>query len=249
MNDRERIAATENRLQERILSISTRLQRIKYGTYIPDPNSPYILNTDDSESRNLKITPGQVDFYDDNWVDVLKLVKDKNYEAALQSFVQTFQDLSTQKVDLSEIHEKSDRQYVDSLIDDINSSVQNLLNDTIQTTYSDIKDELQQAKQNVETIRQQVDQNIELLKKELHKTKKSILDPKVNLVETENIINNTHEIQKNKTIQKTFQKNRLILVPPISKRPHLYKDGIKKRTKTSINIPKNFKISGISYLE
>jgi len=240
MNERDKISIIENKLKERLSSIFTRLQRVKYSNTSIDNVTSDAFQSDESELRNLKITPGQIDFYDENWRDIIKQVKTKDIDGSLQSFVNNFILLSSQKVDLSELPEKSDRQYVDSLIEEMNQSVQQHIDESLEESYCNIRDELEQARINIETIRQQFDQNIEMLKKDLQKSKKSMQEPE----EPEE--SNISQFLSKKTNYKPLQKNKLILMAPVSKKPQPYRTGVKKRSMTQLKSAiENVQISGL----
>lgn len=165
MKEIDRIEQTEARLNERIESIAKRFLRTKGATDL----------IDDAEQRNFQITPGQFDFYDDNWTETVDFAKKQQYTEALEAFATNYKKLASEKVDLSELPEKSDRQYVDSLIDEVNTSVNGQLKQIVETKYSTLREQLLQAHMNVDSIRQQFHQTVDFLRKDLYRIRRSLI--------------------------------------------------------------------------
>ena len=166
MNDKKRIEATKAKLQERIDSINQRLRRAQGLSLVSDENEVKLLS-----DKDLEIA-GKIQFFDEKWKETLSELKEKHFDEARKFFMTNFDDLLEQKVDLSELPEKADRTYVDSLLDEMNENVDNMLNDLVHQKYDGIRDQIEQAQFNMETLTQQFETNMDVLKRDLIRIKK-----------------------------------------------------------------------------
>ena len=166
MNDIKRINDAKAKLQERIDSLNERFVRIQGIPLVSDEKQ-------NNEDGPISIS-GIMQFFDEKWKDTLTHIQQKNYDEALSAFMANFNEILEQKVDLDELREKSDRIYVDSIIDEMNENVAEMLNDSVHKKYDEIREELQQAEFNIDTISQQFESSIDFLKKDLIRFKKQM---------------------------------------------------------------------------
>ncbi|EAY03617.1 hypothetical protein TVAG_161560 [Trichomonas vaginalis G3] len=162
------IDTAQTKLQERLDLISAKLNRAKATQ----------LNDDDLENEdilnNFKLS-GKVQFYDENWKETLEKAKtEKDFNTVLASFVQNFTEINAQKVDLTELPPKSDRQYVDSLIELFSKNISEMYKKSVNQSYSQLRDQIQQAEFNLDVVSQQFEQNIDTLRKDLTRFKKQL---------------------------------------------------------------------------
>lgn len=220
------IDGAQQKLQERLDSIAAKLERAK------------VMHSNDDESTNDDILKdfklsGKVQFYDENWKETLeKAQSNTDFNEMLRSFITNFQELNAQKVDLTELPPKSDRQYVDSLIDMFQRNISDMYKKSVNQTYSQLKDQIQQAEFNLDVLAQQFEQSIDTLKKDLQRFKKQL---------TAQTDNQAKKEQKLKEIKLKYQHNQEMpqyfpLMVPLAepKRSAIVRDKYRPKAQTAL---------------
>ncbi|KAK8878188.1 hypothetical protein M9Y10_004953 [Tritrichomonas musculus] len=172
-------------LSDRVLNLHRRVCGARSN--ICDANSPlapnnpglYSSDTGDQQQNSIQITPAQIEFYDENWRDVIEHFKSNDKILCYQTLIDTLDKQLLSKADLVNLPEKADRQYVDYLISEITCESNKLLKEKLNSEFSGIRDQIEQSRADVTTMKVHFNTQIEALKKELTHYKRKLIDPTI----------------------------------------------------------------------
>ncbi|OHT08449.1 hypothetical protein TRFO_23051 [Tritrichomonas foetus] len=215
-------------LEERVSNLHQRVLGYKANSSESNmPKTSFIFNSNSNDPQQFQIAPTQLEFYDENWRDVIGYLHSNDKVQCYKALISIFDDQMNKKADLAELPEKADRQYVDYLLREISFASKKLLDEQLNTKFSGIHDQLEQTRADVATMKQHFDTQIEALKKELNHFKRALVDPSIDEDETVLVVQERHVNHHQKQSHVAPTSN---LLPRIQ-RPKVFKDTYRKRTR------------------
>lgn len=184
----------------------------------------------DQQQNSIQIAPAQIEFYDENWRDVIEHLKANDKVMCYQTLIENFDKQLLSKADLVNLPEKADRQYVDYLISEITCESNKLLKEKLNSEFSGIRDQIEQSRADVKTMKLHFNTQIEALKKELTHYKRKLIDPTIDdepVLVQERHLNHHSNKQIHAVPTSSFN------MPRIQK-PSVFKDTYRPRTRPYI---------------
>lgn len=126
--------------------------------------------------QKIRLNQGTLDFVDAHWRETVNVAKQRNPLNTYKAFIECFNKELEQRISCSEITEKVDRYYVDTLLREIEISAREGIETSIQNVYVDIRAEVDQAKDMINTIREHFEQTLDDFRKEVIRFKKSLTE-------------------------------------------------------------------------
>lgn len=234
LNDLQDLSDRVGNLHRRVCgaklsSLDINLQQISNNS-----NIPFGMDgaNNEQQQNSIQIAPAQIEFYDENWRDVIEHLKANDKITCYQTLIENFDKQLLSKADLIDLPEKADRQYVDYLISEITCESNKLLKEKLNSEFSGIRDQIEQSRADVKTMKQHFNTQIEALKKELTHYKRKLIDPSIDdepaLVQERHA---NHHSNNNKQIHAAPTSS--FSIPRIQK-PSVFKDTYRPRTRPYI---------------
>jgi hypothetical protein len=154
------LAQTEAELASRIESLSWKMSFLKYPAA--------------GASIHMNQTHGQ--FCEDHWQPIIEQVKYHNLLDAYRSFCSSFESQVDLRVRSSDLRDKANRLYVDTLLRNVEESVHDRIAAAISDEYADVASEIQQALDMISTMREHFVPSIDAFRSELVRFKKKLTE-------------------------------------------------------------------------
>lgn len=149
-------------------SINARIEAIQAKIRHEETDFEFEIRSADSYQSNSHI----LDFFDKEWHPSLEKAENGDFNEALKSIEEVYQNLINEKADKSFLSDKSDRNYVDNKIKDLEGEISAKIQHKIADIYQPIQDQLDQARNNSEAIHQYFSQTTMTIRKELQSLRK-----------------------------------------------------------------------------
>jgi hypothetical protein len=164
LEDIRSLSLAESELEARIESLAWKIGLLK---------SPL-------SSTSIPINGTTAEFCEDHWQPVIDKVNSHSLIDAYRLFWEGFQAQLDMRLQVSDLRDKADRLYVDTLLRNVEESVHQSVETAITNEYAEILLEIQQAHDMVGTMKEHFQESVNSFRSELTRFKKKLLEEVAN---------------------------------------------------------------------